>query len=363
MAVSNKNGYWYCVYRDGAGKLQYEYFGKGKEAKKEADARDLEVKLAKTRTRGRSLGDHGLTFEALCRAYITARQVEISEKTEVEILRTLANYILPAIAKKSVSRLSMADWLDIQEAMIANGLSAKSINTYFRYTNKILRWAVTHGMMKDNPWKNREALRQKKRSIELITLEEFTRILQHAPDHLFWALEVAYFTGVRPGQSELFALKWSDVDFTNSRIRIFATKTQTYRWQYVDPRFTDRMIGRMLYGGGSDFIVSYRGQPVQTLKTAFNRAKARAGITKPIRLYDIRHFYITHAMANGADILDLAERVGHVDATMIVKVYAHMVEEMRRKEALKIPRIEFGKLEMLGKTVGETEEKGLTISR
>ena len=28
---------------------------------------------------------------------------------------------------------------------------------------------------------------------------------------------------------------------------------------------------------------------------------------------DIRHFYITYALANGAGILELAERVGHVD--------------------------------------------------
>ncbi|MCK9274030.1 MAG: hypothetical protein M0P57_02955 [Syntrophales bacterium] len=64
-------------------------------------------------------------------------------------------------------------------------------------------------MLKDNPWKSREVLHQKKRSIELFAVEEFKQILANSSDHLAWALEVAYYTGVRPGRSELFALKWS----------------------------------------------------------------------------------------------------------------------------------------------------------
>ena len=43
-----------------------------------------------------------------------------------------------------------------------------------------------------------------------------------ADEHVRLAIEVAYNIGVRPGESELFALKWTDVDFcerANQRLR------------------------------------------------------------------------------------------------------------------------------------------------
>ncbi len=39
----------------------------------------------------------------------------------------------------------------------------------------------------------------------------------------------------------------------------------------------------------------------------------------------------------GALISELADRVGHKDATMIVKVYSHLVDEIRTKKAFTIP--------------------------
>ena len=54
-----------------------------------------------------------------------------------------------------------------------------------------------------------------------------------------------------------------------------------------------------------------------SVKTSFNMnltAKPHIlNLRKGQGLYDIRHFYITYALANGAGILELAERVGHVD--------------------------------------------------
>ncbi len=60
-----------------------------------------------------------------------------------------------------------------------------------------------------------------------------------------------------------------------------------------------------------------------------------------IRLYDICHFHfhITYASANGADIMELATRVGHVNADMIARVYAHLARDIRKETAHKLPKI------------------------
>jgi integrase len=232
---------------------------------------------------------------------------------------------------------------------ITKGAGNKTINTYFRYLNTFMNWCVVNKYLDDNPWRYRPRLKQKKFKIHLFTIDEFQAILNKAPDHLAWAMEVEYHTGVRPGPSELFALKWSDCDFEKCSIRIYGRKTDTWRMQYVDPNFAARMklkfeISRAA-GETSPYIITYKDQPVKSLKKAWQAAKRDAGIRMDIRMYDIRHFYITYALYHGANMLDLANRVGHTDPTMIIKVYSHLMEEMKKKQAFEIPKIVFPNLE------------------
>jgi len=345
MPVYTKKGLHYCVYYNNA-KRVWEPFGRGPVAKKAAEARDLEIKLQKKRGQWNNPGSiSSVTYSELAQTYMDHRKIDLSAKTRHEIFQMLTRYVISPIGNKPVNTITMRHWNKIQDSMIKNGAGARTINTYFRYLNKIFKWGVANGYLKENPWKDRESLRQKKYTVDLFTVDEFQQVLDAAAEHLAWAMEVAYYTGMRPGPSELFALTWDCVDFKNNRVRIYATKTDSYRWQYLDPGFVRRMETRYREsrqrGETCPHVCSYRNQPVKSLKVAWNAAKKRAGVKKPMRLYDIRHFYITHALANGASIMDLAERVGHVDATMIIKVYSHMVEELKTKQAFQVPSLQF----------------------
>ena len=43
------------------------------------------------------------------------------------------------------------------------------------------------------------------------------------------------------------------------------------------------------------------------------------------RLHDLRHFSATQAIAGGHDIRSVAARLGHADASMTLRVYAHAI--------------------------------------
>jgi integrase len=172
-------------------------------------------------------------------------------------------------------------------------------------------------------------------------MAEFMGIHAKAPDHLSWAVEVAYYTVARPGPVELFSLQWRDVDWKKKRIRIRSAKTGGWRWQYPDKKFMARL--REKYAGDRKnypecpWIIHFNGSAVKSIKKAWIQAKEDAGITRKIRFYDIRHYYITYALAGGADIMELAERVGHTTPEMIIKVYAHLAKDLRRNKAHKLP--------------------------
>lgn len=345
---TKKDGRIFCVYYDGP-KRVWEPFGRGPEARQAAETRDLEIKFKKKRGQWRtSPRVSSLLFVELAQFYIDTRARDLSANTKDGILRALATYALPVIGAKPITQITMDDWWRIQEKMTGRGISNQTINTYFVYLSKIFTWAIEENedLLAEHPWAKRKRLRVRERfTIDLFTGTEFKRILKAAPAHLAWCLEVAYYTGVRPGPTELFVLRWADMDWNRRRIKIPSTKTDSirWRWQYLDPDFMKRLRDqeqkvRKEYPD-CPWIVSYQGKQITSVKRSFARAKEKAKITRRIRMYDIRHFYITYALAGGADLMELAERVGHKDGQMIMRVYAHLAKDLQRTTAFKLPSL------------------------
>ena len=60
----------------------------------------------------------------------------------------------------------------------------------------------------------------------------------------------------------------------------------------------------------------------------WKRSRTISGIDKKWRLHDLRHWSATHAIASGADIRTVANRLGHADPSMTLRVYSHAVEAL-----------------------------------
>ena len=340
---TKKDGRIFCVYYD-KGKQIWEPFGREKTAKKAAQARDLEIKMKKKQgTWYKKSHGSPLTFHELAQQYLHIRANQLSTKTMDEIIRVLTNYALPVIGTNYLPTITMDHWWQIQEKMTARHIKNRSINTYFVYLSKIFTWAMDENedLLEIHPWQKRKRLRiRTKFRIDLFTHDEFLSILDAAQPHLKWAMQVAYYTGVRPGPTELFALQWTDMDWFNNRIKIYSPKTDHHRWLNLPGEFMEKL--KTHYRGDqpqSKYIVSYKGNRLESIKTAWNAAKQKAGITRNIRLYDIRHYYISYALANGADIMELAQSVGHVNGEMIMRVYAHLAKDLQTNQPHKIPSL------------------------
>jgi len=336
-----KDGRVFCVYYS-AGRRIWEPFGRGPRAYQSAEARDLEIKLKKKKGTWQRSTLPGMTFGELAQEYLQTRNIELAGRTMEEIFRVLKIYVHPEIGDLPLNILGIRHWNTIQAAMIRAGLTPGTINKYFHYVSKIFSWAVENAYLEHHPWQNRISLRVRRRKrIDLFTLDEFRRIRRAAPEHVAWIMEVAYYTGIRPGPDELYSLQWKHINWDTSGIHIYSSKTDSWRWQYPDSGFMDRLRVRrdasLSRYPGCPYICSYKGRKITTIKTAWASAKARAGITRRLRLYDIRHFYITYALASGADIMDLAERVGHANGEMIMRVYAHLAKDLLKNQPLTIP--------------------------
>lgn len=338
MATETKDGRWRICYRlPGTGKRVTEYFGRGPEAKNAAEAREYEIKADKKR--GTNLRRKtGVYLDDLSRAYLDdARSREASPKYIKEVRAILNGAILPRLCKVPVDAITYGEVMGM--AMEAWGkLALPSRQRYLGYLRAIFRFGVRHGLTEKNPlaaW-----IRQKERSAEVrLDVDGLRKMIAVSRPHLAWALEVAFMTGARAGKSELFAIRWADVDFDRSVIRIRGSKTvESNRLVPVAPSFLARLIEKRAEAA-SPFVVEFCGRPITSIRTGIHSAVLRAGLTYHVRPYDLRHLFASVMLAGGADLAAVSKLLGHATIATTQGTYYHLLAGEKERAVTILPSV------------------------
>jgi integrase len=146
----------------------------------------------------------------------------------------------------------------------------------------------------------------------------------------------AAFTGLRQG--ELVALRWRDVDFAGSYIRVTASytngelstpKSGKVRSVPMAPEVgaaLARLGQRERFVGPDDLVfVGLDGSHLDASALLRRyRAALRAAGLRPLRFHDLRHTFGTRVIGH-ADIRRVQEWMGHADVATTMK-YLHYVE-------------------------------------
>jgi len=190
---------------------------------------------------------------------------------------------------------------------------------------------------------------------------------------------LAVTTGLR--RSELFALKWSDVDFSNLTIdirrsiyqgRVGNCKTAASRrpvpvslsvaadlWLWKE---TTR------YAGPEDWIFASpraKGRkpfyPDMVMVKQIRRASLRAGITRMIGWHTFRHTYSTILIANGENVKVVQELMRHSNSRTTLEVYSQArIRAKREAQQRLVELIIHDDTQIMMKRTGPDESLGVT---
>lgn len=221
---------------------------------------------------------------------------------------------------------------------------ASLIYTSFRQS---LDYAVEINLITTNPSMKTKAV---PKGIEKYwTKEEFEKVLACINTDSFYEnlIYVTFLFYYRIGcrVSEGFSLKWSDIDLTNGRVRIFHNLHYKNKLEYEIKPYTKTNAGkrtvtidnellqvlkdwkkRQKKHGVTDFVLSYDNCPnnKSTLSTWLKRYAKLAGVAR-IDGRGLRHSNASYLIAEmGADVLTVAHRLGHKSPTVTLQYYAHM---------------------------------------
>jgi len=336
-----KDGRWICYYRmkgeDGKSRVKKEYFGRGAEAQAAAKARDDELGLKKRRPRNVTLGP---SVGALAQSYYDNKNFNANSKKQLFI--RLDSTIMPVIGRIPAIRLSDQDLDNYVKKRRQDSVKDSTIRRELTDIKAILNWSVSRHppLIPFNNIRNYKKPPSDDAIILPPTQEETDAILKAAGPHLKRVIWLSYYLGLRPGAVELLSLTWKQINWEAKIILIVSAHKGGPERRQVP--LHDDFIKKLKQWYRKDkkkgYIIHYHGKPIKKIQTSWKGALERAGITRRIRPYDMRHYFISRALEEGADMKALSEIVGSRPET-IMRHYQHVSTEMRRKTVAMIPKL------------------------
>ncbi len=202
----------------------------------------------------------------------------------------------------------------------------------------------------DNAEKPRSTGDQLNEKINILKPEKVNLFLKEVTEQKYYTLfSLAILSGARQG--ELLGLKWSDVDWDKSQIKIersfnngnfYQTKTKNSRRRIdIGPEMVKLLKRWRLACEASELDLVFpteAGTPINhnnLVNRKFNPALEKAGIDR-IRFHDLRHTYASILLDQGENIKYVQNQLGHSNPTVTLNVYAHLIKDENQESARKL---------------------------
>jgi integrase len=205
--------------------------------------------------------------------------------------------------------------------------SVVTVNGDLRTLRRILHLAVEWGRLDRVP--TIHELPQSKGRDRVLSFAEEAKYLAKASENLRDAAILAVDTGLRPN-SELFPLKWADVDLTAGVIHVRKGKTDSaQRSLPLTPRVAEVLQRRKRAAEAKDSAFVFAGAGISGHVTSLqhpHKAAIEAAGLDTFEFYCWRHTFGTRAAQSGMDRFTLARLMGHSSPSVAARYYIHVTE-------------------------------------
>ncbi|MEG3661384.1 site-specific integrase [Celeribacter halophilus] len=167
-----------------------------------------------------------------------------------------------------------------------------------------------------------------------LTRKEVAQLLHAAKTvpHLYIAILLLLGTAGRV--SAILELEWKRIDFENDTIDLRVESNSPRKGRAIVPMNAGLKNELLEWRNMSDCnrVVAFNDTPIKSIKTAFNAAVKRAGLTN-VRIHDIRHTAAVWMLESGSTIQRISQYLGHSSIQQTFKVYARYQPDFLRAEA------------------------------
>lgn len=277
----------------------------------------------------------------------------VKYSTYAQYQERVRSYILPALGNVAVANLSGAQVQCFVDSLKERSLASSTIRNIVGLLRMAMQKALSLHLTRGSPCN--ELILPPLETKELRVLDQLEQIrLEQQAESAEASIKIAVFlslyTGLRIG--ELCALHWEDVDTakgiltvrrTLQRVRHFEgtaktslvegkPKSKRSQRQIPLPRQIADKLNQHRNGAPNAFyVLTNATNPLEprAVRAKFKRLCTKAELSLPF--HALRHSYATRCLELNFDIQALSELLGHANANVTMKVYAHSILEHKRQ--------------------------------
>jgi integrase len=230
-------------------------------------------------------------------------------------------------------------------------LSFSSVNAKMSCLRHMFKEAIEYKMIEQSPFNGGKTLMLKVDNVRerYLEPEEINRLLDKSPLHLQHIIKCGLFSGMRLGN--ILSLKWSQIRDGHMYVK---TKTGKDNFPVSDilAELFEQIKGSQKPVNGnvvdlngkpveragikSEYVFTYQGEPVKSVKTAFKKACEEAGLeygrdkADGVTFHTLRHTYGTYLAKQGTHIRTIQELLGHKNIKMTQR-YTKVADDSKRQ--------------------------------
>ena len=287
-----------------------------------------------------------ISLVAWVEEYLKMQESKVKLTTVKIYERYLNNYIRPFFGSIALRKINK----DLLQAFV-NSLSERSPSTIkgiFSFLREALKKANKEEYITPI-WLDIELPKTKHNEVVVFTRDEQQKIenaldIEDTPNDI--GILLCLYTGLRIG--EVCGLKWEDINFSTGDIFVNRTvqritvdgksvlkelppKSETSRRKIPIPSCIIGRLYEVRKASSSEYVLNTNLHVTdpRTYQYHYKKVLERAGV-RYVNSHAMRHTFSVRALELGFDIKTLSEILGHADATITLKTYAHSLDEHKR---------------------------------
>ncbi|GAA2552104.1 tyrosine-type recombinase/integrase [Pseudonocardia hydrocarbonoxydans] len=336
------NGRWRARYRAPDGAWRAKHFTR------KVDAERFVATIETAKLRGAYIDpDDRTTVAEYARRWAAARpyRATTARRVEAQIRCHLEGKALGGRRLAAVLPSDVQAW----SAELAQTMAPATVQLQVNLLKAVYASAVLDRLVASSPVVRIALPRAERDRVVPLTIDQVQALAREVPERCSAMVVVQAALGLRVG--ELLALRDQDVNFLGRSVRIehqlergtrrrVPPKTPRSRRAVPLPQVAAEALsehmrnwpalddGTLFYGAsGRPYDHAYYGTKVFT--AAARRLAGAKGSTFPpeVTTHDLRHHYASVLLAGGESVVAVAERLGHDNAGMVLRVYGHLMPD------------------------------------
>ena len=293
------------------------------------------------------------TVREIAAAWKVYKRPYVKQSTMAAYVLILENHILPAFGENDSLPEQRVQALVLQK--IESGLGVKSVKDILIVLKMVMKFGVKNEWMNYYEWDIKYPTSSANKELEVLSVSNHKKILNHIQSHFTFTglgIYISLSTGLRIG--EICALKWSDINVTDSTITVSRTIERIYLIE-GEKKHTElvistpktknscreipmskellAMIKPLKKVVNDDFYVLTNDEhPTEprTYRNYYNGLMTKLDIPK-LKYHGLRHSFATRCIEAGCDYKTVSVLLGHSNISTTLNLYVHPNMEQKKR--------------------------------